>query len=319
MIRESDSSIHAELARQRKPLDDFRMYLLNERRLSIRTVDSYISDLEAWIKAGLRFDESANDIARLWPEAWKTMSDLNFEASTSARRVASLRSWIRYRAQRQSSDLGGSEFIDILARLPKFTPPQSFPQALTVDEIDLILSFEPETDLEFRNRALFELVYASGLRASEVLSLEWAAVDERRETLRILGKGSKERVVPFSNRAADWLFRYQKDVWPQLVERAQPAFRNRVFLNQRGTGLSRMGLWKLIHKRAQDVGLEGVHPHVLRHSFATHLLQGGADLRAVQLLLGHESIVTTERYVAMSDHELFRVFRDYHPLFQGST
>ena len=142
-------------------------------------------------------------------------------------------------------------------------------------------------------------------------------MNEQREILHVLGKGGKQRVVPYSGRAAKWLNIYKEDVWPIWAAKAPLMNRDFVFLSAWRRPLSRMAVWKIIKLRAQELGLTNVYPHVLRHSFATHLIQRGADIRFVQMMLGHESINTTEIYLRMSDQELFQMFQSFHPLCQS--
>jgi integrase/recombinase XerD len=186
------------------------------------------------------------------------------------------------------------------------------PRALPLEEIERLLAQTlGEEPLKLRDRALLELAYASGLRASEITTLPVAAVDLERRLLHVVGKGNKQRLVPFGGAAARALGRYLEAGRPQLARgRAESA----VFVNRFGRPLSRMGFWKILAGYARRAGLSGkVSPHVLRHSFATHLLAGGADLRVVQELLGHASVTTTQVYTDVEREHLREVHRHFHP------
>jgi len=186
------------------------------------------------------------------------------------------------------------------------------PRALTLDDIERLLAQTlGEEPLKLRDRALLELAYASGLRASEITTLPLEAVDLERRLLHVVGKGNKQRLVPFGGAAARALDHYLEAGRPQL---ARGRTESAVFVNRFGRSLSRMGFWKILAGYARQAGLGGrVSPHVLRHSFATHLLAGGADLRVVQELLGHASVTTTQVYTEVEREHLREVHRHFHP------
>jgi len=291
-------------------LDDFLWYLQGEKRLSPNSLSAYKKDLQVWESAGLDlFGSRAPDETNLL-ESLEALDEREFKSSTQARRSASLRSFFRYRA------LGDSRWGELLSKIPSPKEELPFPKALSITEVDKLLAIEVFQESRLlRNRALVELLYASGLRVSEAISLTWSAVDEDRGVLRVFGKGNKERFVPYSERAGEWLFRYREEAWGDWADKALKKHKDTVFLSRLAKPLSRMAVWKIIHQRALEAGLdEGVHPHMLRHSFATHLIQGGADVRVVQLLLGHSSLNTTERYLKITDSELRQVFDEFHPL-----
>ncbi|MBV1751654.1 MAG: tyrosine-type recombinase/integrase, partial [Desulfarculus sp.] len=170
---------------------------------------------------------------------------------------------------------------------------------------------DPLSDLGRRNRAMLELMYAAGLRVSEVISLGVGDVQFQVGCLLVHGKGDKERLVPVHETALKVLKDYLEGPRTRLLKGKR---REEVFLNNRGDGLSRMGLWKIIHKHLQKAGINGpVTPHTLRHTFATHLLEGGADLRSVQLMLGHSDISTTQVYTHVTRQRLVEVHRRHHP------
>jgi len=193
--------------------------------------------------------------------------------------------------------------------------PRSFnplPRYLTNGQVEALLEApDAKTPLGLRDRALLEVLYATGLRVSELVELRASDLDLEVGLLTCLGKGRKQRLVPIGKTARRWLQRYIADVRPTLLKKGAAAV---LFLNHRGGRLSRMGLWGIVRRYAVAVGVERVlSPHVLRHSFATHLLERGADLRTLQAMLGHADISTTQIYTHISRERLRRVYDDYHP------
>jgi integrase/recombinase XerD len=199
-----------------------------------------------------------------------------------------------------------------MAELPPTRRERKLPHALAIEDIERLLA-QPQGDeaLPLRDRALFELAYASGLRVSELVGLSRDRLDLRGQAVSVAGKGNKERSVPFGRAARRALSEYLERARPVLCARSR---HDAVFVNARGGPLSRMGFWKILHGHARAAGIATrVHPHALRHSFATHLLAGGADLRVVQELLGHASISTTAIYTHLDRGYLREVHRTFHP------
>lgn len=292
------------------PFESFRWFLQSERRLSGHTVSGYLSDLERWTQAGLSLKEDAAPPSpQQMREALKAFEKKAPRSSTLARRSAALRMYCRFRS------LQDPTWNELLNEIPESRGEPPWPKALDLEEVETLLDFDPGRDPEMlRNRALLELLYASGLRVSEAIALEMGAVFLPQGLVRIVGKGSKERMVPFSTRAGKWLKSYLEGPRVEWAAQAPRSASSYVFLSRRLKPLTRMAVWKILHRRALLCSLEGVHPHVLRHSFATHLLKGGADIRFVQALLGHASLSTTERYIRIADEELLELFRRCHPL-----
>ena len=292
----------------RGPIEAFLDELRTGRRLSPRTVDAYARDLGDYLGFAGRYALHG------WAEATPTFVDGYFAAllrrglsgATVARRRSALRGFHGHLARH------GGGAPDPLAQLPPARREQKLPHALSVEDVERLLAQpEGETSLALRDRALLELAYASGLRVSELLGIETAHLDLARRTVTVTGKRDKQRAVPFG-RAAERALR-------QWLGRGRPALARdgrvrAVFVNARGGRLSRMGFWKILrgHARAAGIAIR-VHPHALRHSFATHLLQGGADLRVVQELLGHASVATTSIYTHLDRAYLREVHRTFHP------
>ncbi len=190
---------------------------------------------------------------------------------------------------------------------------KGLPLVLSVTEVDSILA-RPDTSnvLGLRDKALLELLYACGVRVSELLGLKVSDLFFNEEMIRVFGKGSKERLVPVGRSAVKWVKEYLIKSRPMLEKKHKSE--NFLFLNKRGTKLSRMGIWKIVDKYVKDAGIKKeVHPHTFRHSFATHLLEGGADLRAVQEMLGHADISTTQIYTHIDREYIKQMHKDFHP------
>jgi integrase/recombinase XerD len=200
-----------------------------------------------------------------------------------------------------------SELVD----MPKM--PKHLPDVLSVDEVDTLLSvIDTSKPAGLRDRAMLELLYSTGLRVSEMTSLTMLDILEGKEWLRVTGKGSKERIVPLGNEAVKWLERYINESRETFIKKGKNT--DHLFLNYRGNTISRKGVWMFVKRYAADCGMEKrISPHTLRHSFATHLLEGGADLRAVQLMLGHSDISTTQIYTHLDKTYLKEIHREHHP------
>ena len=290
-------------------LDELRV----GRRLSLNTLDAYSRDLSDY--AGFA---TAHGLTA-WREATLTFIDAYFagvarrglSSATVSRRRSTLRGFHAFLMRHHHAD------TQPLDRLPAPRREFRLPHALGIEDIERLLAQpQGEEPLALRDRALFEIAYASGLRVSELCGLECRRVELSDRSLSVTGKGSKERAVPFGRAAEQALREYLDRGRPPLAARARQARgqHDAVFLNARGQALGRMGFWKILHAHARAAGLSTrVHPHALRHSFATHLLQGGADLRVVQELLGHASVATTAIYTHLDRGYLREVHRTFHP------
>jgi integrase/recombinase XerD len=291
---------------------DFLAYLEFERGLSRNTLEAYRSDLqqlgEHLRRTGLdalaiRHGDLAEFVAGL---AAGGEDRRPVAPATIQRKVACLRSFYRH-LRRQDLIVD-----DPTAHLRAPRQSRKLPQVLTRDEVGRLLEAPRGTEpAALRDRALLELMYACGLRASEAIGIEVGDVDLDTGVLRARGKGSKERLVPVGSAASRALVAYLNRGRPRLVGDRLEA---RLFVNHRGTGLTRQGLYKIVQRHARAVGLGGkMSPHTLRHTFATHLLAGGCDLRALQEMLGHADIATTQVYTHLSADRLKDVYFDAHP------
>ncbi|AMG81978.1 MULTISPECIES: site-specific tyrosine recombinase XerD [Microbacterium] len=293
-----------------RALDAYLRHVTIERGLSAHTVGAYRRDLEGyrdWLTA-----EGIDDTADITPAVVdrfivdRASAEPPPAATSLARLQSSVRGWHRFLARE------GIEADDPTGRLRPPKTPRPLPKALTIDQVERLLAApSAEEPLGIRDRALLELLYATGARVSEAVGLD---VDDMAhgEVLRLRGKGSKERIVPVGSYARAAVDAYLTRVRPELAAKGRASAR--LFLGARGAPLSRQSAWLVIRSAAERAQLTTeVSPHTLRHSFATHLLQGGADVRVVQELLGHSSVATTQIYTHVSVDALRDIYATSHP------
>ena len=288
----------------------FLTHVRVEKGLSANTVSAYRRDL-------LKFDEFAKK-RKLALEAVRSDDLVDFLASlyrqklesrTVARHLVTLRNFFRY-AQVQELI---AEDPSLNLESPKIR--RSLPGYLRLEEVEKILARPDEkTPLGLRDRAMLEVLYSTGLRVSELISLRVMDVDRSAGCIRCIGKGDKERIVPIGKRALSLVERYLRDARPRLIGKKQQPSAPALFINSRGGTLSRVGVWKILSAYGRQAGLRvALTPHMLRHSFATHLLERGADLRSVQLMLGHSDISTTQIYTHVVEERLKQIYKAHHP------
>jgi len=289
--------------------EDYVGHLRFERRLSERTIEAYAGDLGDYLEhlaaAGSRDLEG---VGRERVETYlATLGAAGLSPRTLARKLSCLRGFHGYLRRRRRLETDPTEGLEAPRRGMRL------PRALTVEETSRLLDpgMKPETPAALRDQAMLELMYGSGLRVSEVLMLIPGQIALDKEFVVVRGKGDRERAVPLTRPSITAVRDYLARGRDALVRGRDPGT---VFLNARGGRLSRMGLWRILRRRAAAAGLpDTVHPHVLRHSFATHLLEGGADLRVIQELLGHASVTTTQIYTRVDQGFLREVHRRFHP------
>ncbi len=294
------------------PLDaglrDFLGYCRIECGFARATLEAYAADLLAlrqWLLERGIAAWGDLDHGRL-VDHLTGLAQRGLAISSIARHVATIRVFCRFL---EANGLATRNAADQLVQ-PR--PWQKVPGALSLEQIQRILAApQPDDALYLRDVALLELLYASGLRASEAADLTLDRVLPDLEVLRVIGKGGRERIVPMGRPAVAAIQRYQEDLRPRLVCAQRPT--DRLLLSRTGRPITRVVVWQLVEKHARRAGLANVHPHRLRHSFATHLLAGGADLRLVQELLGHANIRTTQIYTHVDRGRLKKVIRDHHP------
>jgi integrase/recombinase XerD len=288
--------------------EQFQDYLTYERGLSARTVSAYARDLARWLAFVL--DLGVRDPARVTPRQMRewvfSLKEAGLAPTSIRRAQSALRGYFGFL-------LGeGAVASDPTDRLEAPRVTRKLPVFLTVDEVERLLDApDASKRLYWRDRAMLELLYATGVRVTELVELPIFAVDHDEGFATIFGKGSKERLVPVGEPALRALGRYLRDVRPGL-DKGKGA--GRVFLNARGRPIRRETVWVLVKDAARRAGItKEVSPHTLRHTFATHLVEGGADLAAVQELLGHADIATTQIYTHLDRDYLRDVHRRYHP------
>ncbi|HET7686300.1 MAG TPA: site-specific tyrosine recombinase XerD [Candidatus Limnocylindria bacterium] len=284
-------------------IDAFLLELRVERGLAPLTISAYRRDLAQFAAAATDRWRSDPDVARDWIAGQRRAGR---RATTLARKVAALRSFYGF-ALRE-----GIVERDVASLLDAPKPGSYLPDVLTIGEVERILEAPPADDpVGIRDRAMLELLYACGLRVSELTGLDRHRVDLPNLQVRVIGKGNKERRVPMGEEARERLHRYLEGPYREWTAK-RPT--EAVFVGIRGARLSREAVWRLVRRWAEAAGVTArVSPHTFRHSFATHLLEGGADLRAVQTLLGHASISTTQLYTHLTGERLREVYARAHP------
>ena len=289
-------------------LERFRDYLALEAGNSGNTVESYVRDITRLAEyATSRGAETPQQLsAAQLREFIYFLKDLGLAPTTIRRQISAIRTYFKFLVGEGIAARDPSERIESPKRW------RTLPAVLTVPEIDKLLA-APNTDepLAIRDRALLEFAYATGVRVSELVALKLQDIMFEDGIARVFGKGAKERLVPVGRRALGAVALYAREIRPTL-DRGKT--RGLLFLNARGTPLSRVGAWGVIRATARRAGLaKRVTPHTLRHTFATHLLEGGADLRAVQEMLGHVDLSTTQLYTHVDRDYLRTVHKSYHP------
>ena len=290
-------------------IKEFQMYLKIERGLSKNTIDSYTKDLE---KLCLFLKENNMSISPIAIDAIIVKQFIyevakNLTPRSQARIIAGLRSFFDYLVFEEYRNTNPTDLLET----PKIGT--KLPDTLSQDEIDaLINAIDLSHPQGERNRTIFETIYSCGLRVSEAITLKNSDLFFEEGFIRVLGKGNKERYVPIHENTQSYITMYQTAIRSHILP--QKGFEDTLFLNRRGKGLSRQMIFMILKDLAFKIDLKKkISPHTLRHSFATHLLQNGADLRAIQQMLGHESITTTEVYVHVDKSYLKQIVETFHP------
>ena len=293
-------------------INGFRTYLLLERALSEPSVEAYVSDVRKLVQflqlSGIPADPGSVDLGVL--QAFiRHIAELGLSDTTQARIISGLRAFFSYCRTEQLTRTDPTELLEA----PRLC--RKLPDVLNFEEVVRLMdAIDHSTAEGTRNRAIVEVLYSSGLRVSELINLRRSNLFPDIGFLRVIGKGDKERMVPVGSEAIRKLRIYLDEIRAHI--RVQRGCEDIVFLNRRGGMLSRVMIFYIIRDLARTAGiLKEISPHTLRHSFATHLVEGGADLRAVQEMLGHESITTTEIYTHLDRTFLMETLRKYHPGF----
>jgi integrase/recombinase XerD len=289
-------------------IDEYLNFMAVEKGASPNTIDGYSRDLNRY--AGFVEERGVREISGIGTEDviayLASLHGDGLAANSVNRALAAIRGFYRYLLREKKVDHTPMAHI-VLAQV--WT---RLPDVLSREEMALLLA-QPgaETPADIRDSAMLELVYATGIRVSELIGLTVNSINWQVGYLVAMGKGEKERIVPVGQTAYERVKRYQEGARPLLLKGRES---DRLFLNRSGKGLTRQGFWKIVKKYAAKAGLgKAIHPHTFRHSFASHLLEGGADLRSVQIMLGHADISTTQIYTHVTRERLKEIHRKYHP------
>ena len=283
-------------------LTSYHTYLITVKFLNIETtIASYINDISKYLEyLNKDYDKTDNDDIYNY---LKYLSDNDYSIYSVVRKISSIKSFYNYLIEENIYNIN----LDI--ERPKFY--KKLPHVLTIDEVDRLLDIELKTPFDYRNKAMLELMYATGLRVSELINLTFMNVDLEKQLVRCFGKGSKERIVPMGTTACKYLKIYLEEHRDSLTKQV---LCDNLFLNNHGKKMTRQGFFKNLKIIAKKQGInENITPHMLRHSFATHLLNNGADLRSIQMMLGHENISTTGIYTNVSTDKIKENYDLYYP------
>ena len=289
--------------------EDFIHFIQVEKGLSKNTILSYGNDLESY---GLYMDQveriqGLSTITRIHIIGYlKYLKERDLTARTMARQLATIRSFHQFLIREVD---GMKDDPSLLIEIPK--APKVLPKVLSLAEVEALIEVPDSSEFGLRDKAMLELLYATGMRVSELLSLNLSDVNLTMGFVRCLGKGSKERIIPLGKLAINSIEQYLKMARMKLLGKKQ---NDALFLNHHGNRMSRQGFWKNLKKQAEKANIQHeLTPHTLRHSFATHLLENGADLRSVQEMLGHADISTTQIYTHVTKNRLKDVYKEFHP------
>ncbi|MDR6122503.1 integrase/recombinase XerD [Bacillus sp. SLBN-46] len=291
-------------------LKDFMHFLIVEKGLAKNTIVSYERDLKSYLHYLKNVESflSLNDVQRIHIVHFLGfLKEQGKSSKTLARHIASVRAFHQFLLRDKATDQDPSVLIET-PRLEK-----SLPKVLSLQEVEVLLETPKQKDhYGIRDKAMLELLYATGIRVSELISLDIENVHLTMGFVRCIGKGNKERIIPIGRTASDSIKLYLDTGRPQFVSKKHRE--QALFLNHQGNRLTRQGFWKILKKLTKEAGIEKeLTPHTLRHSFATHLLENGADLRAVQEMLGHADISTTQIYTHVTKTRLKDVYSKFHP------
>lgn len=284
-------------------IEDYINYIYIEKKLSNNTKEAYKKDLEYFYNyINKDINKISTDDVRKYINY---LSDNNNSDKTIARKIVSIRTFFDYLIKNKIIDKNPCEKIE----LPKIK--KTLPKTLLEEDINKLLDFKPNTALEYRNKAMLELCYATGLRVSELVNLALNDINIKNNYIRVYGKGKKERIIPLATTTTDLLQKYIEEYRDSLLK---GYLTDKVFISSYGKPITRQGFFKMLKKHAKDMDIKkDFSPHTLRHSFATQLLEYGADLRSVGEMLGHENIKTTQIYTHITNNKLKKDYDKYHP------
>lgn len=288
-------------------VDEYITFLKIEKGLSAASLNSYRQDLKHY--SNYLADEEITSLDKVDTELLiqfiKFLSEKGLSAKTISRTQSTLRNFHQFLLNQNIIEMNPA------VKLTAVRSEKKLPEYLTIEEMEILLNTPDNSPAGMRDSTLMEVLYASGIRVSELISIKRADVNTEMGFIRVSGKGSKERIVPITDFVAKKLDHYVKDIRPQLLKGDD---NEDLFITNRGRGFTRQGLWKTIKKYETLSGIsKNITPHTFRHSFATHLIENGADLRAVQEMLGHSDISTTQIYTQISTTKIREMYKQFHP------
>lgn len=287
-------------------MDDFENYLKIDKHYSQNTIESYLRDISGFLGYT---EKEIVDITKKDIDNYVLHVLPKYNESSINRIIASIKSFFRYLSIYKG-------FINVSEDVESLKRKKSLPKYLSIEEVDKLLDIKLKEPFDYRNKAILELLYATGLRATELINLDIQNIDTVNMVVNVYGKGSKERIVPLSKIAVNYLELYINQYRELLFVKKQKKT-DALFLNNHGNRMTRQGLYKIIGKIAEEKRInKEITPHILRHSFATHMIECGADIRSVQELLGHENVVTTEIYTHLANNFIKNNYDEY---FNRST
>lgn len=286
-----------------KEIKEYLDYCLIEKKLSKNTIDSYTNDLKNYNDY---FNKSIKDIRKNDISKFiEFLKSKNLNEKTINHIIGTVKGLHNYFSMHYN-------MANVTESIVRLKTSKKLPKVLTIEEVNKLLDIRCNTTYDYRNKAMLELMYSSGLRISELLSLIVNDIDLNNNLVKVFGKGSKERVIPIGDYATNALEKYISEYRGLLLKKGK--YTDILFLNNHGDKMSRSGFFKIIQKIAEDKGInKELSPHTLRHSFATHMLTCGADLRSIQELLGHENMSTTSIYTHVQSNLLRKNYDDFHP------
>ena len=290
-------------------IDNYKNYLIFERRMAKNTTNSYIKDIEGY-KLFLEEQEKIDNVDKIKKENIENyleyLNKNNYSTTSLARKLTAIKNFHKYLFATNRLNTDEALTID----RPKLR--KTIPNVLTIEEVDNLLNIKTDTKFDYRNKAMLELLYGTGLRITEMLDLKLTDVDFENCIIRCFGKGSKERIVPIGEYIIDSLKDYLEYGRRFLINSKKMS--DYLFLNNLGGRISRFSFFKILKKLLREKGIKkDISPHSLRHSFATHMLENGADLRSIQELLGHSDIATTRIYTHITNKKVQNDYIEYHP------
>lgn len=288
--------------KNKEVLKNYKSYLLTIMQLSDNSIESYFLDIVKYLEF-LEIDclrITKEDIVKYL----EYLNDNDYSIYSIERKISSIKNFHHF-LYREYGIIDASERIEH----PRFY--RKIPNVLSIEEVEMLLDINLVTPYDYRNKAMLELMYATGLRVSEIVNLEPVNIDLDEKIVRCFGKGNKERIVPIGEVALKYLKIYLEVYRDKLIKKR---ICNKIFLNNHGSGLTRQGFLKILKGIATDKGIKkNISPHTLRHSFATHLLNNGADLRSIQMMLGHDNLSTTQIYTTINNETLRENYDLFHP------